>query len=429
MKLILPGAVVYAPRSTTSNDRAHTSCGIVTRVHVTHQQAGSLTDLYSTVDSLNASEIATLNSLIVVWVYDGTQSWAIPISCCTLCGVFIGEDKALEILRTFKNSTTDAFKYILSIYNSSLEHPDEFLWAKEQFDAFMNAVQACKRENLWRVYLMYKKNMRRVVLRKKLVEKSFKSIYDLYERMFPDIDKTILRDSGCSEEFLASQSTNRLSPGKLQLHRINIGTDMFRGPDPAVKVNTLDADADMKSERHIGESNRWPSSLSMVRNNLFWYRPTESPCICLGLDPASLRNYATEPLVRVYPINTTMYLHEIKVPSITLEPLTFQTLNTRCQDQRSIHFTRALMMFSEWELQNNPKCLWYIYPKFILDFLRHPPTWSSWRTRAERAARGSKDEKHEIYFRALKDELRVSSDNRCENVDYPWDDEAIAVRN
>ena len=41
--------------------------------------------------------------------------------------------------------------------------------------------------------------------------------------------------------------------------------------------------------------------------------------------------------------------------------------------------------------------------------------------------RGSKEEKHDIYFKALKEELRLVDDRRLASADYPWDDEPIVV--
>ena len=132
-------------------------------------------------------------------------------------------------------------------------------------------------------------------------------------------------------------------------------------------------------------------------------------------------------MVRIFPIDTTTYLLEIKVSVSTLDVLSISTLESKCQDQRTIDFTKALIDFSTWELEKNSDCLWYVYPSFVLEFMRHPPTWSSWRTRTERASRGSKVERGTIYFNALKEELKVQEDDRCVATDYPWDDEPISI--
>ena len=136
---------------------------------------------------------------------------------------------------------------------------------------------------------------------------------------------------------------------------------------------------------------------------------------------------ALEPLVRIFPIDTTTYLHEIKVSVNSLDTLSVVTLECKCQDQRTIDFTKALIDFSAWELEKTPDCLWYVYPSFVLEFMKHPPSWSSWRTRTERASRGSKEERYIIYFNALKEELKEQGDDRRAITDYPWDDEHVSI--
>ena len=135
----------------------------------------------------------------------------------------------------------------------------------------------------------------------------------------------------------------------------------------------------------------------------------------------------SEPLVRIFPIDTTTYLHEIKVPVSSLDTLNIATLESKCLDQRTIDFTKALIEFSTWELEKDSDCLWYVYPAFVLEFMKHPPSWSSWRTRTERASRGSKEERGTIYFNALKEELREQGDSRYLATDYPWDDEPVSI--
>ena len=70
----------------------------------------------------------------------------------------------------------------------------------------MTEFMICKRENLWRVFVIYKKNMRRVILKTERPEKTFRSIYDLYERMFPDIDT---KDSFGEGGFLCTMNRYR----------------------------------------------------------------------------------------------------------------------------------------------------------------------------------------------------------------------------
>ena len=131
--------------------------------------------------------------------------------------------------------------------------------------------------------------------------------------------------------------------------------------------------------------------------------------------------------MRIFPIDTTTYLHEIKVTVSSLDTLSITTLESKCHDQRTIDFAKALIDFSAWELEENTDCLWYVFPTFVLEFMKHPPTWSSWRTRTERASRGSKEDRGTIYFNALKEELKEQGDSRCKVTDYPWDDEPVSI--
>ena len=205
MQLVTTGCIVHAPRSTNPTDRQQTSCGIITKLQVSSSRDMTIPELFKDVGKMSVTDCNSLNSEILVSIYDGNQSWSIPITYCTVYSKLIGQDRALEILRDKSFSTDEAFKEIFVLYNKLLRYPDEYLWSKEQFDAFMSAVMTCKRENLWRVFVIYKKNMRRVILKTERPEKSFKSIYELYERMFPDID---LKDS-FGEAFLCNMNRYR----------------------------------------------------------------------------------------------------------------------------------------------------------------------------------------------------------------------------
>ena len=205
MQLVMPGSIVYAPRNPI--ERQNTSCGIVTKLQVSSNRDMTVPELFKDIGKITVNECSALNAEILVSVYDGNQSWSIPINYCSLYGGLAGEDRALEILRSKNHNIDDAFSEIFGLYNRRMEEPDEYLWSKEQFDAFMSAVMTCKKENLWRVYVNYKKNMRRVILKTQRPDKSFKSIFDLYERMFPDID---VKDSFQGEEgFLSTMNRYR----------------------------------------------------------------------------------------------------------------------------------------------------------------------------------------------------------------------------
>ena len=206
MQLVLPGSIVHAPRSTSASERQQTSCGIITKLQVSFSRDMTIPELFKDVEKLSVDECSALNAEILVSIYDGIQSWSIPITYCSLYNGLIGQDRALEIIRDKNYNIRDAFIEIFSFYNSALRSPSEYLWSKEQFDGFMSAVMICKRENLWRVFVIYKKNMRRVILKTERPEKTFRSIYDLYERMFPDIDT---KDSFGEGGFLCTMNRYR----------------------------------------------------------------------------------------------------------------------------------------------------------------------------------------------------------------------------
>ena len=138
MQLVMPGSIVYAPRNPI--ERQNTSCGIVTKLQVSSNRDMTVPELFKDIGNITVNECNALNAEILVSVYDGNQSWSIPINYCSLYGGLAGEDRALEILRSKNHNIDDAFSEIFGLYNRRMEEPDEYLWSKEQFDAFMSAV-------------------------------------------------------------------------------------------------------------------------------------------------------------------------------------------------------------------------------------------------------------------------------------------------
>ena len=238
--------------------------------------------------------------------------------------------------------------------------------------------------------------------------KSLKSFFGLYETLFPE---------KMSSGVVGAATSNSLTGNSLLLRKDE--------EEECVAKTIMTSTAEHSHVVTNSISNRWPSSLPMAKHNIYWLKPSTSPCLCLGLDQASLRT-PTEPLVRIIPICTETYHHETKVFLANLESFSLKEHEGLCQDSRSIDFAKALMMFCEWELQDKPNCVWYSYPSFVKDFLKHPPTWSTWRSRAERAFRGQKEGREIVYFNALKDELQLRPfDDRGNGLDFPWDDTAI----
>lgn len=242
--------------------------------------------------------------------------------------------------------------------------------------------------------------------------KSLKTFFGFYETLFPEKVAAV--------SFSALSSSNL---GKIISSSISRSEQISRDD----RYDDFVASVDHGSLISNAISNRWPSALPMVKHNIYWLKPSANPCLCLGLDQTSLRN-SGEPMLRIIPICTEMCYHETKVFLVNLESFSLKDHEGLCQDSRAIDFAKALMMFCEWELQNRPNCVWYSYPSFVKDFLKHQPTWTTWRSRAERASRGQKDGRDIVYFNALKDELQLRPfDNRDQGVDFPWDDTAVEV--
>ena len=285
-----------------------------------------------------------------------------------------------------------------------------------------------KKENIRKIYTYYKKSLKKSSKENSKSIKSFKSIFDLYEKLFPEISISKINNSNYLKHNLQPLSENKTMQQDDSPDAVNININ--NNPNNSTSYENLyDFEKKIELEQQpyrFTKSNRWPSSLSRVPHNLYWMKSHLSPCICLGLDHNSLRNHTMEPLVKIIPISSNTYHHEIKVSASHIEPLHMVTLEKNCQDLRAVDFAKALILFSQWEQSKNPSCIWYEYPSFVKQFLFHPPSWSSWRQKAERTNRGSKDDRYTIYFKALIEECKmIQYDDRSNGVDFPWDDDAI----
>lgn len=281
----------------------------------------------------------------------------------------------------------------------------------------MNIILFSKLEDISKIFLNYKKLTKKSELRGNVTSKTFKSIFEMFERVFPD---KIDGDSTPSTRSSFTSSSRLMVARSCQLPPSSSAVE--------TKVTISEASTALPPStlQRSFVSNRWPASLPMLRHNLYWLKGNQTPCICIGLDRASLRNPDAEPQLRVIPISITTYNHETKVAASSLGPLHDLVLDNQCNCPRSSAFAKALIMFYNWEIAERDNCVWYEYPAFIIHFLSHPPVWSSWRQKAERASRGSKDDRTVIYFNALKEELELQDvDDRSEGIDFPWDDTAV----
>jgi hypothetical protein len=199
-----------------------------------------------------------------------------------------------------------------------------------------------------------------------------------------------------------------------------------------------------KKGEHMDIPNRWPRSLNMSRNNLYWIKNSNTPGICLDIIPCNTSSNAAakhvtsntahienQSSLTIFPISCNTPYHKVVLPASSLVPFDeiYGSSSFTSNDERSIDFTLALRDFCAWELESYPKCKWYVYPSFIIRLISHPTEWSLWRKNVERNARGRNESRREIFFGALKEyQLEKSmSDNRCMEAEYPWNDEPLVI--
>ena len=150
-------------------------------------------------------------------------------------------------------------------------------------------------------------------------------------------------------------------------------------------------------QRLARPANSWPKSFPMSKYNVYWMKNNTQPCVCVDYDPDKLT-------VSIVPICCATYHHEIQVPISNIIPITPYLLKI-CPDERTASFAMAMMDFARWELSqfDVTLCRWYRYPKFVMHFFAHGPTFSSWRKNAERAVRGTTIDKRRAYLEKMLD--------------------------
>ena len=141
MRLIVPGSIVLC--NTVIANTLKPVKGIVTRlqIHPTTPQKNSLSELYSNIDNLSVEEIVAISKEFSVIVYDGFHSRTFLGFDCYVFNSLTLEDNALEILLKTNYSFDVAFGCLLTQYEKAAQDP-EYLWTREQFDAFNSAVSS-----------------------------------------------------------------------------------------------------------------------------------------------------------------------------------------------------------------------------------------------------------------------------------------------
>ena len=211
LPLVLPGCFVCMGSMNSSNSGANYEFrerqdifGIVTRIRFSDSGpsaaeqssiAERILDAFQDVNSITPSEIKNRAKNIILTIYDGSKSFSATVSDVKVCGKLVDIDTALEIVRNVKYDMDAAFVAVFDMYKKALAQPTEFCWNKSQFDSYLNATKTVKKDDAWKCYQQYKKNYKKkiasgdigsgddMVLKGIEVEKSFKVIFDVYERM------------------------------------------------------------------------------------------------------------------------------------------------------------------------------------------------------------------------------------------------------
>lgn len=382
-----------------------------------------------------------------VLVTDGEQQWHV-LSSHIMCKGF-QEESVLELLHLHEYKTDAAYDALIRYSNQNLTHEDKC------YEVCRNIYQHrfwCESD---------RKKMRRGV------EQYNDKIYNIYDKQFKlPSTKTSLNASTSTEIVVYDPDTNLSisvktndgndaeynGPIKLKdcvlfyyLMYPNLENDAkldeeekdYRGrgrqltpikivPRPKKmtaqdKVNPrqLSFDHD-RANNGDNPPSGWPASLSRSPQNLYWIRNSNMPCICLGL-----KHTDDESDIRVLPISSSTYLSPFVTQPFALLPFG-ESLgsSSNASSSRDFDFTLALYDLANYELERNPRCKWYSYPAFVIELIRTPSQWSTWRMHAERNARGSNETRRSVYFSVLVNQLRdeqsQGKDSRHMECEYPW---------
>jgi len=113
-----------------------------------------------------------------------------------------------------------------------------------------------------------------------------------------------------------------------------------------------------------------------------------------------------------------------------IEPLTHQNLKL-CTDERTLDFTLALMDFADWHRQQNKKqatsdsacastpnsAYSFQWPDFIIELIRKPRDWASWRKKVERGGNAQRAQRKLLYFSALVEDAVANESGGAEKIE------------
>jgi hypothetical protein len=127
-------------------------------------------------------------------------------------------------------------------------------------------------------------------------------------------------------------------------NRIHFTPVKYRGP--SLTAMSLSQHFTTTSSNTSKLPNRWPKSLEMSKNNLYWIRNSNTPCICFRLNVSQTTSTSdVAPLLQVLPVCVSTYHHAISVPShsvISFDEVINSKTSYVASDQRSYDFALAL---------------------------------------------------------------------------------------
>ena len=375
-----------------------------------------------------------------VEVFDGFNSWTVPITALRL--LTVPEDEALSILHDARYCVSRAWTIVEAALVTARVTASLNCWSKKNLQDFVIASQNCDHDirAVWQLY-------NSIVARDNATNgpslggngaqssgpamasadpsssniynhnhtatnkdpKSCKEIVDMYQRLF--------------------QGSHREGHTRGRQHVVPSGLPHAKGGKPRAKLQKPRSGS--SGEHSTGgdkQPNRWPPQLPRVEHNMYWIRTNNAPCVCTGLKPDPLSSSAQ---IKVVVVSCGSYHHEILVNHSALEPLTERNIK-QCSDDKSVGLALAMIDFANWEMENwllkGKECLWYTYPDFIRTFLTHAPTWKDWRAQVERRVRGRNEGRRTTFFDGLVDEFhRKHAAAREPLAHYPWDDSPLEL--
>jgi len=384
-----------------------------------------------------------------VTVYDGREQWSVPLSKCRTYNM--SEDAALRLLSVHECRVADALAEVHAMLGAEKGKGGDLLsnaagFTRADLDAFLQIAQRHP-NNIRKVWMRF--NQRNDALGAKDEEKASDKGAKGGGKVPPRAD-----DSGKSRATLAEKRKSPFSARIVTLREITslfllvfqgFGDGDEAGGSSAYDARTLsrhtqstrynehwggarDGSADKRVAQELAkfrmsahdlmhiyartfhQVNCWPASFPMNKYNVYWLRSNDQPCVCLDFDPE-------KQLVTIVPICSATYHHEMQIHVNNICPISAHLLKV-CPDERAASFAMAIMDFAKWELSTVevPLCRWYRFPTFIMRFLAHGPTFSSWRKTAERVVRGSGVDKRKAYFDKLVEDYIIDNKDESERL-------------